>query len=144
MKTILRISFVVALLCLFAMPAQAQDKEKIPYWEITQYQVDRSKIDSLKILEETYYSKIVVQAKKMGLIEDSIFLIMKIGGDEYNVIEINKCSSWDKLNFEWEEAFKIVEPNKEKRDEVHAAYRWLFEGKDRKSAIYSAAAKFYH
>ena len=143
MKTILRISFVIVLLCLIAIPLQAQDKEVKPYWEITQYNVDRAKIDSLKILEETYYTKIVEQSKKMGLIIDSVLLIMQVGDDEYNVIEINKCASWDKVNFSWEEAFKIVEPDKKKRDAVHAAYRWIFEGKDRKSGIYYAAAKCY-
>ena len=75
---------------------------------------------------------------------DSVLLIMRSGDAEYNVIEINKCASWDKLNFEWEEAFKIVEPNKKIRDKINAAYRWFFEGKERKSAIYYAADEYYH
>ena len=141
MKTILRISFVIVLICLFVIPVQAQDKET-PYWEITQYHVDKTKIDSLKTLEGEYYTKIVKQAKKMGLIMDSVLLIMQVGDTEYNVIVVDKCASWDKLNFKWDEAFKIIEPDKKIRDEVYAAYRWFFEGKDSKSAIYYAAADY--
>ena len=141
MKTI-QIVLVILVLIMF-VPLNAQEKE-MPYWEITQYHVDRAKLDSLKTLEGEYYTKIVAQAKKMGLIMDSVLLIMRVGDTEYNVIEINKCASWDKLNFEWEEAFKIVEPDKQKRDKVHAAYRWFLEGKERKSAIYYPAAECYY
>ena len=141
MKTI-QIILTILVLIMF-IPLNAQEKD-MPYWEITQFHVDRAKLDSLKTLETKYYSKIVEQAKKMGLIMDSVLLIMRTGDMEYNVIEINKVSSWEKLDFLWEDAFKIVEPNKEKRDKVHAAYRWLFEGKERKSAIYYPAAEYYY
>ena len=131
------------LILLMFIPLNAQDKE-MPYWEITQFHVDRAKLDSLKTLEAKYYTKIVEQGKKMGLVMDSILLIMRTGDSEYNVIEINKCASWDKLDFEWDDAFKKIEPNKKIRDEVHAAYRWFFEGKERKSAIYYPAAEYYY
>ena len=69
---------------------------------------------------------------------------MKFGDDEYNVLEVNKYPSWASINdnLGWEVAFKSVEPDKKKRDAIHDAYRWLFEGKYRKSAIYYEAAEY--
>ena len=144
-KTTIR-AIVAVLVILLFIPSlvMAQDKGKTVHWEIVQYHVDRAKIDSLKILEETYYTKIVAEAKRLGFLIDSAMLIMKFGDDEYNVVEVNKYPSWAAIddNFGWEGAFKSVEPDKKKRDEIRDAYRWLFEGKDRKSAIYYEAAEY--
>jgi len=63
MKTILCISFVLVLLFLFVMPVLAQDNESTIHYEIVQYHVDRAKIDSLKVLENQYYTKIIEKQK---------------------------------------------------------------------------------
>jgi regulatory protein YycH of two-component signal transduction system YycFG len=137
---------VAILVILLFIPSliMAQDKGNTVHWEIVQYQVDRAKIDSLKILEETYYTKIVAEAKRLGIIIDSAMLIMKFGDNEYNVVEVNTYPSWAAIdeNFGWEKAFKTIEPNEKKRDKVREAYKWIFEGKSRKSAIYYEAANY--
>ena len=144
-KITIRIIVAVLVILLFIPSlALAQDKDNNVHWEIVQYHVDRAKIDSLKTLEETYYTKIVAEAKRLGFLIDSAMLIMKFGDAEYNVVEVNQYPSWAAIdkNLGWEKAFKSVEPDKKKRDEIHDAYRWLFEGKDRKSAIYYEAADY--
>ena len=69
---------------------------------------------------------------------------MKFGDNEYNVVEVNTYPSWAAIdeNFGWEKAFKTIEPNEKKRDKVREAYKWIFEGKSRKSAIYYEAANY--
>lgn len=121
----------------------AQNKDNTIHYEIVQHDVDRAKIDSLKVLENQYYTKIISEAKRSGLIIDSVLLIMKVGDSEYNVLEVTKYPSWSSIDeFSWDDAFKSVEPDKKKRDAVDEAYEWFFEGEDRISAIYYEAANY--
>ena len=141
MKTTIRLIVTVLVILLF-IPNLAMAKAK-PHYEITQFHVDRVKIDSLKVLENQYYTKIISEAKRLGLIIDSVLLIMKVGDNEYNVVEVTKYPSWSAIDeFSWDKVFKSIEPNKKKRDYVNDAYRWFFEGKYRKSAIYYEAADY--
>ncbi|MFC1527186.1 hypothetical protein ACFL5D_00380 [Candidatus Neomarinimicrobiota bacterium] len=143
-KSIIRIIVAVFVVLIF-MPNSmiAQNKDNAIHYEIVQYHVDRAKIDSLKVLENQYYTKIISEAKRSGLIIDSVLLIMKVGDNEYNVVEVTKYPSWSAIDgFSWDDAFKSVEPDKKKRDAVDEAYEWFFEGKDRISAIYYEAADY--
>lgn len=143
-KTTIRIIVAILVILLF-IPSlvMAQDKGNTAHWEIVQYHADRAKIDSLKVLENQYYTKIVAEAKRSGLVIDSVLLIMKVGNNEFNILEVTKYPSWSAIDeFSWETAFKSIEPNKKIRDEVNKAYKWFFEGKDRISAIYYEAADY--
>ena len=142
-KNTIRIIVAVLLILLFIPSLIAQNKDNTIHYEIVQHHVDRAKIDSLKVLENQYYTKIIIEAKHSGLIIDSVLLIMKIGDNEYNVLEVTKYPSWSAIDeFSWDAAFKSVEPDKKKRDVVDEAYEWFFEGEDRKSAIYYEAADY--
>ena len=141
MKTTIRLIVTVLVILLF-IPSlmMAQDR---PHYEITQFHVDRVKIDSLKVLENQYYTKIISEAKRLGLIIDSVLLIMKVGDQEYNVVEVTEYPSWSAIDeFSWDKVFRSIEPDKKTRDAVNDAYRWFFEGKYRKTAIYYEAAEY--
>ena len=141
MKTTIRLIVTVLVILLFIPNlAMAQDK---PHYEITQFHVDRVKIDSLKVLENQYYTKIISEAKRLGLIIDSVLLIMKVGDQEYNVVEVTEYPSWSAIDeFSWDKVFRSIEPDKKTRDAVNDAYRWFFEEKYRKTAIYYEAAEY--
>ena len=143
-KTTIRMSVVVLVVLLFIPNSIiAQNKNNTIHYEIVQHHVDRAKIDSLKVLENQYYTKIISEAKQSGLIIDSVLLIMKIGDTKYNVLEVTKYPSWSAIDeFSWDAAFISVEPDKNKRDAVNKAYNWFFEGKDRISTIYYEAAEY--
>ena len=143
-KTTIEMSVaVLVILLLIPNSIIAQNKDNTIHYEIVQHHVDRAKIDSLKVLENQYYIKIISEAKRSGLIIDSVLLIMKVGDNEYNVLEVTKYPSWSAIDeFSWDTAFKSVEPDKNKRDAVNNAYNWFFEGKDRISAIYYEAAEY--
>ena len=140
-KTTIRMIVAILVILLF-IPSLVMAQDKAHY-EITQFHVDRVKIDSLKVLENQYYTKIISEAKRLRLIIDSVLLIMKVGDNEYNVVEVTKYPSWSAMDeFSWDKVFKSIEPNKKTRDYVNDAYRWFFEGKYRKSAIYYEAANY--
>ena len=146
-KSTIRIIVVVLLIMIFIpslVIAQDEGKEDNIYWKIAHYNVDERKIDSLKVLEEKYYIPIIAEAKKMGLLLESVLLI-KETGNEYNVVIIDKYPSWAAIekNRGWETAHKAIEPDKKKRDAVNAAYDWVFDGaKDKYSDLYYEATDY--
>ena len=133
MKTILRISFVIVLLCLFALPVQAQDKEKkeTSYWYVSYSKVTGAKVDSLVNFSKKYLIPIAEETKKKGTILDYKMLIHHTG-TEYNVVYMVKYPSFSTMEYGiagWLlPTFKEMEPDKEKQMAFRAAQQYVTDG----------------
>jgi len=117
---------LVLLMLAVSFSTTAQEKET-PYWYVTSYKVDWSKIDSLSTLTKLYTNPVAAQAKKMGRILDFRVLIHHTGG-EYNVVRMIKYPSWAAMGkgMGWADAFKVVEPTEANRKAVNASFSWIF------------------
>jgi hypothetical protein len=116
-------------------------KKETPYWLITYYKVDPTRIDSLVKLEKEYGIPIFEEAKKRGTLLKRKLLIHKISSD-YNVILMEKYPSWAATGERVgnDAAFAAIEPNNEKRFRVYSGYIWVFNNATHYDEIFIEAS----
>lgn len=133
-------AFLLVAFCLIQSNVSAQEDEQTPYWYVSYYKVQWSRVDSLQKLVTKYTVPIVVQAKKNGSILDYNFLIHHTGSAN-NVVIMVKYPSWTAINegAGFQKAFEEIEPDKTKRDAVTASFTWCFEGSTHTDTIYGDA-----
>ena len=87
-----------------------------------------------------YTIPILAEVKKAGDLLDYKVLIHHTG-DEYNVVIMSKYPSWEAIDKSgiWGAAYKIIEPDKEKRKNVYDLFNWVFEGVTHIDNIYTEA-----
>ena len=142
MKTSKTIIFAVLLAVLFSAQstvlAQEEEDKETPFWYVSSYKVPWAKVDSLETLVKKYTVPIVSELKKTGSLLDYHIFRHHTGG-EYNIVIYEKYRSWAALNVSgiWKTAFESIEPDKSKRDEVNAGFRWVFESTVHKDNIYT-------
>jgi len=138
-KTTIRIIISVFFIILFIPSLVAQDKEKedTPYWYVSFYKVEWAKVDSIQTLIKEYTLPTVEEAKKMGTLLDYKVLIHNTG-DQHNLVIMMKYPSWAAIDeFSFSEAFKIIEPDEEKRKEVYATFNRLVPSENHYDNIYT-------
>ena len=139
MKTILRISFVVVLLCLFALPVQAQDKEKneTPYWYYSFLKFESyDKVNEFQKFHEEAIVPIVEEAKNQGTLLDYKFLRHHTG-DEYNIVVARKHPSWCSITANWrEKALDAIEKDEDKKKAFWDKYSELVNTMSHYDCIY--------
>jgi len=109
--------------------AQEEQVDEVAYWYTSSIKIPWPKIDSLQQLYKLYTIPIMEEAKKNGSILDYHILIHHTG-DEYNVVTMTKFPSWAAIN-EGASTRQYLEkfiPEKEKRDEILAAFRSILSG----------------
>jgi len=126
--------------CLFQSNANAQDAEDTPYWYVSYYQIQGSRVDSLSKLVAKYTARAVAMLKKNGRILDYNFLIHDTGSAD-NVVIMIKYPSWDAIDegAGFGQAQREIEPDEAIRDAINAAFNWCFEGSTHTDTIYRDA-----
>jgi len=121
--------------------AQEEPKTDTPYWYVTSHKVNWDRLDSLQKLISMYTVPVLKDAKKSGKFLDYKIMIHHTGED-YNVIIMTKFPSWaslEKRSMGFSDAFKVFEPDEEKRKKVFAEWNWCFEGSVHIDNIYTEA-----
>jgi len=109
--------------------AQEEQKDEMPYWYSSSIKIPWPKIDSLQQLYKLYTIPILEEAKKNGSILDYHILIHHTG-DEYNVVTMTKFPSWAAINegVSFRKYLEKYVPDKDKRDEIFAAFSSIRSG----------------
>jgi hypothetical protein len=117
--------------------AQEEESQETPYWYVSSFMVPWSKMDSLEKLVKKYDLSILAEEKKRGIILDYHYFIHHTG-DEYNVVILTKSPSWAAImdTTLGVVTLETIEPDKSKRDEINAGYKWIFDGVPHKDNIY--------
>jgi len=136
MKKLL-IIVVFSMLMPVSLIAQEEQKDDVPYWYVASHKIPWDRVDSLRKMVKKYTVPIVAESKKSGRILDYNLLIHHTG-DEYNVVIMIKYPSWAAMGEGpgFMTAFKALVPEKEKQDEIMAAFMWIYDGYIHKDNIY--------
>lgn len=125
-----KVFLILSLVVVFTVAPnlKAQEKKDVHYWYVSSYKIPWSKIDSLNKFVKKYTIPVVEEAKKQGYILDYNLLIHHTG-DEYNVVIMNKYSSWEEMGKgnRFNKVMEKLYPDNAKRDSINSKIRWIFE-----------------
>jgi len=112
-------------------------QQPAPYWYVSYYQVEWSKVDSLSKLVRAYTLPIVEEQKKLGTLLDYRILIHSHGSRD-NVVIVRKLASWAAIDRDTtlQIAYRRVFPDSLKRKEINGAFNWVFAGGLHRDEIY--------
>jgi len=117
MKTILRISFVIVLLCLFAMPVQAQDDKNYEYgsvWQVSYYKIKPGQLDNyMEYLSKGWKMTMDEYVKGGEILSYKILDVFWAMDNEPNFIILTEAKNWATLDI-WDEYSVKVEKKIEK------------------------------
>jgi hypothetical protein len=131
---------IIILMALFisaSILAQEEQKDETPYWYTSSIKIPWPKMDSLQQLYKLYTIPILEEEKKNGNILDYHILIHHTG-DEYNVVTMTKFPSWTAIaeGVSFAQLLEKFVPDKDKRDEIEAAFSSIRSGYYHKDNIY--------
>lgn len=135
---------LLAAIALAIVPgrAAAQQESDAPYWYVSHYEVPWARVDSLVALEQKYSSMVreEMTPEQTGILDRKV--LIHDTGNEWNVVIMTKYTSWAAIREE--PAVDIMEtvwPDEAEREEIQAAFNWVYEGTEHWDAIYREATE---